>query len=81
MTLQKIVESLANLKKGIDEAKSELLRIDGRETEAVKQLKEIHNLSSVEEIEAKLAELEEKDKILQAEIEAIYKNLQESYDW
>lgn len=81
MNLTPIVESLASLKRGIEDAKSELLRIDGREAEALKQLKEVHQLSSIEEIDQKLTELEQKDKELQEEIKSLYTELKELYDW
>jgi len=78
---QKIVDSLAILKKGIEEAKIEKSKLDGREQEGLKQLKEIHGISSIKEIDTMIAKLEKENTVITSQIQTLFAELQNSFEW
>lgn len=79
--MKDILKDLAQLKKGIDEAKTNISKLDGREQETVKQLQSAEKLSTLEEAKSLYADLEKQEQTLIAEIKGKYKELKEQYDW
>jgi SOS-response transcriptional repressor LexA len=79
--VEKIIKELQSLKKGIDEAKTNIAKLDGREQETLTQLKNNYNLSSVEEIEKEIAKLAKEETSLIKIIEEDYKSLREIAEW
>ena len=81
MNEKAIQEDLLKLKDGIDLAKTNLAKLDGRESEILTQLKKNHGLSSIEEANNKLKELNGKIETEEIAIEKDYKELKEAYQW
>lgn len=79
--MEKIIKDLTSLKKGIDEAKTNIAKLDGREQETLSQLKNNYNLSSIEEIEKEIAKLTKEEAVLIKIIEEDYKSLREIAEW
>jgi flagellar biosynthesis chaperone FliJ len=79
--MKDIQEDLKNLKDNIDNAKTNLAKLEGRESELLKQLKKDFGVNTVEEAEKKIAQLEKEYKKKKESIEKDYKTLKEQYDW
>jgi len=79
--MKEILDDLKRLKEGIDLAKTNLAKLDGRETELLRQLKKDHGLSSVKEAETKQVELQQDLEKLDSEIQKEYNKLKEEYEW
>lgn len=76
-----ILKDLAQLKKGIDEAKINISKLDGREQEAIKQLQAAEKISTIEEAKSLYNGLEQQEKTLIKEIKSEYQKLKDQYDW
>lgn len=79
--MKEIQSDLGRLKKGIDEAKTDSAKLEGRKQEQLNQLKTEFNLDTIEEAEKKLEELNKQLDAKKADIENEYKKLKEEYDW
>jgi hypothetical protein len=79
--MKNIQEDLTALKEIIDNAKTNLSTLDGREIELISQLKKNFNVSSVEEGKKELKKLEDKLEKINQTIQDEYNKLKEEYDW
>lgn len=79
--MEKIIKELTSLKKGIDEAKTNIAKLDGREQETLTQLKNNYDLSSIEEIETEINKLTKEETTIAKIIEEDYKSLREIAEW
>jgi len=79
--MQEITKELTSLKRGIDEAKTNLAKLDGREQETLSQLKNTFNLSSVEAAEKEIQKLEKEELALTTIIKEEYASLKEIAEW
>ena len=79
--MKNIQEDLTALKEIIDNAKTNLSTLDGREIELINQLKKNFNVSSVEEGKKELKKLEDKLEKINQTIQDEYNKLKEEYDW
>ena len=79
--MKDIQVDLKNLKDNIDNAKTNLAKLEGRETELLKQLKKDFGVNTIEEAEKKITQLEKEYKKKKESIEKDYKTLKEQYDW
>jgi len=81
MNIKEIQADLKPLKDGIEEADKALSRLDGQESEILKQLKSKCGISSEEEAIKKRDQLTKEKEKLEKEIQAEYTSLKSEYDW
>lgn len=75
----RIEEKLLDLKSEIDEAKSNVARLEGQKTALMSQLKTEWGVSSIKEARTKLAELQKKCDVLEKKIKEGLQELEETY--
>jgi phage shock protein A len=73
-----IEQELLDLKKKVDNARSEEERLTGQKTQIMRQLKDDYDCDSVEEAEKKLSRLKKQVENLDEELEEGVKQLQEA---
>ena len=76
-----IQKDLADLKEGIDSAKTNLAKLEGVESEILHQLKKEYGISSVEEAKTMLNDLTKELEDHKKDIEKTYSKLKEDYQW
>jgi F0F1-type ATP synthase membrane subunit b/b' len=76
-----IQKDLADLKEGIDSAKTNLAKLEGVESEILNQLKKEYGISSVEEAKTMLSSLTKELEDHKKNIEQTYSKLKEDYQW
>ena len=81
MNMQEVQRDLAELKKGIDLAKTNLAKLDGQESQLLLQLKKSHELSSEKQIQPEIDRLTKEISKEESSIESDYKKLKEVYQW
>ena len=79
--MKDIQSELGKLKKGIDEAKNNLAKLEGREQELLNQLKTDFNLDSVEAAEKEIEKVKKHIVKKEEEITKQFNKLKEEYDW
>lgn len=79
--MKEIQSELARLKKGIDEAKANLSKLEGREEEILRQLKTEHNLSSIEAAKKEVEKLKKQIATKEADIRKLFDTLKKDYEW
>ncbi len=79
--MRDIQNELNRLKIGIEEAKTEIARLEGRRQELLRQLKSEYGIESMEEAEERLKELQKEKVAKEEEIRAAFLALKSEYDW
>jgi predicted nucleic acid-binding Zn-ribbon protein len=79
--MKDIMKDLSDLKIGIDNAKVEIAKSEGREQELLRRLKKDHGLSSLKEVQKKISSLKKDTEDLEKTIRADYKKLKEEFEW
>lgn len=79
--MKDIQSELGRLKKGIDEAKTELAKLEGREQELLRQLTSEHGLASIEAAEKEIEKLQTAKLLKEGEIRKDFDTLKETYEW
>jgi uncharacterized membrane-anchored protein YhcB (DUF1043 family) len=81
MTIKDVQTELQRLKENIDNAKSNLSKLEGREEELLNQLKKDFGVTSVAEADKKIKEMQKEYDKIEKHIEDEYKKLKDQYDW
>ena len=76
-----IQAELVRLKKGIDEAKNNLAKFEGREQEIFRQLKSEHGLTSIEAIEKEIEKVKKSRADKAEKRDKLFAELAEEYSW
>ncbi len=79
--MKNIQSELGRLKKGIDEAKNNKAKLEGREQELLTQLQNDHNLASIESAEKEVTRLKSLVVKREEEIRTQFDTLKSKYDW
>ena len=79
--MKEIQSELGRLKTGIDEAKGNVSKLEGREEELLKQLKTEFGLASVEAAEKEMVTLKKQSETKEIEIQKQFAELKETYEW
>lgn len=79
--MDNIIRDLDKLKKGIDDAKTQVAILQSKREEALNRLKNEYNLNSVEAAEKWIAKAEKDLDKAEAEIKELYDKLKKEYDW
>lgn len=79
--MEAIIKDLSELKKGIDSARTNIAKLDGREQETLTQLKNTYKLSSMEQVEKEIAKLAKEENTITMVIQEDYKSLREIAEW
>lgn len=79
--MKEIQSELGRLKKGIDEAKTNIAKLEGREQELLNQLKSEHGLNSIEAAEKEVEKMKKQIEKKWEEIQRQFAKLQEEYQW
>lgn len=79
--MDKIISELNKLKKGIDEAKTQVTVLQDRKTQYLKRLKDEFSLTSIDLAEKWVANIEKELQKSGEEIQKRFKALQEKYNW
>ena len=79
--MEAIIKDLSELKKGIDSAKTNIAKLDGREQETLTQLKNTYKLSSMEQVKKEIAKLTKEENTITMVIQEDYKSLREIAEW
>lgn len=79
--MEAIIKNLSELKKGIDSARTNIAKLDGREQETLSQLKNTYKLSSMEQVEKEIAKLTKEENTITMVIQEDYKSLREIAEW
>lgn len=79
--MDKIIKSLSDLNKEISNAKTNLAVLESKKADALKELKEVFGIKSVEVAERVIATKSVEVKKLKESIETKFKLLKEEYQW
>jgi len=79
--VEAMIKDLSELKKGIDSAKTNIAKLDGREQETLTQLKNTYKLSSMEQVKKEIAKLTKEENTITMVIQEDYKSLREIAEW
>lgn len=79
--MKEIQSELARLKKGIDEAKGNVSKLEGREEELLRQLKTEYNLDSIDEAKKEVEKMKKQIAKKEEEIRKQFDKLKGEYDW
>ena len=79
--IKDIQTELGRLKTGIDDAKTNLAKLQGREQELLRQLKADHGLTTTEEAKSEVRTLKDRVAKSNVEIEKLYEELRREYEW
>jgi adenylyl- and sulfurtransferase ThiI len=79
--MDKIIKSLSDLNKEISNAKTNLAVLESKKADALKELKEVFGIKSVEAAERVIATKSVEVKKLKESIETKFKLLKEEYQW
>ena len=79
--MKNIQLELGRLKKGIDEAKNNKAKLEGREQELLAQLKNDYGLASVEDAEKEVVKLKSLVVKREEDIRKQFDILKSEYDW
>lgn len=79
--MNKIIDELNELKKSIEEAKTQIAVLNDRKEGALKRLKGEFGLASVELAQKWLAKAEKELKKSEEDIQKRFKVLKENYEW
>jgi chromosome segregation ATPase len=79
--MKDIQSDLSRLKKGIDEAKNNVAKLEGREQELLSQLKTDFKLDSIEAATKEVAKMKISIDKKEKEIQEQYDKLKEEFDW
>jgi acetyl-CoA carboxylase alpha subunit len=79
--MKKINEELLRLRAIIEKSKQEWSFKEGQLEIKIKELKEVYNVSSVEEAQKEIRRLEVKKERLEKQIQRNFEEIQRSYQW
>lgn len=74
-------QEIENIKNKIDGAKKDEANYEGRLQEIMKRLKDEFGLTSVEEVQKMLTDMEKELNVLKGKAEKQLEQLQENYEW
>jgi flagellar capping protein FliD len=79
--MKEIQGELGRLKAGIDEAKTNIAKLEGREQELLSQLKSEYGLNSIEAAEKEVEKMKKQIEKKEEEIRKQFTILQEDFQW